>query len=719
MAIKKNFKGTTVVKPGGFSVIDTTLLTNIGLGASGVVAIVGTADGGEPNVVHELSGSQINSAKETFVDGAIAKVLDLLANPSQDARVPSGASKILVYKTNQSTQATKALQNQADTPVDVLDLTSENYGVAENNINVQITAGDVEDSNAVLTGTPGAATYDMSSGTLVVTVNGTAYTYTPLAGDFAVPASATPAEVRDSLNTDARWAADRPVVASLDGNAVVLTLIEDAAFDANQLEYGVMVASGTLQTELDLPATAARGVKGSRIIILKKSGEIETSSDLGTEEKLTIEYTGAGTVAELSVQDFAGVKKLTTTITGGPGGEDLDIELGDQLTVEDLVDLINAETVYTCTSDFFNKETKLAKDELDYYLDLDILNAEAVLYGTLVEIEAYVNDFSELATADYKSNVEGQIDIMASAEFFTGGTKGGAANSHFQAAFDELKGHRVNVVVPLVSADGVGDDTFTVASVNSQCEAHVDFMNGITGKSERQGVVSIDGTKTEVKAAAKALNSQNVSIVFQKPTVLNNLGTLEQMDPYALACILAGTASGTAVGEPATHKLVRAVAMTQDASIDIKEDGVELIEAGVAYVEQTDSGAFRWAIDNTTYSKDDNGVFNRRHVFEAVLYTSYELRTYLETLFTGTKAATGIAEAIKNAAIFRLAQLRDEDILVDGNDDDGTLIPAFRDILVEISGGTAEIQVTITPVPGIDFILITSFVTELTASASA
>jgi len=407
------------------------------------------------------------------------------------------------------------------------------------------------------------------------------------------------------------------------------------------------------------------------------------------------------------------------TVTGGPGSEDLDIELDDNLTVGQLVTLIDAQAVFTCSSTFFNKDAKLAKDELDFYLDLDVLNAEAVLYGVLVEMETYVNDFSDLATADFKSNVEGQVDIMAAAEFFTGAVKGGASNTNFQAGFDELKNHRANLIVPLVSEDGIGDDTFTVASVNSQCEAHVDFMNGISGRSERQGVVSLDGTKTEVKAAAQALNSQNVSLVFQKPTVINNLGSLEEMAPFALACILAGTGAGTPVGEPATHKLVRTVALSQDSTIDIKEDGVELIEAGVAYVEQTDSGTFRWAIDNTTYSKDDNGVFNRRHVFEATLYTSYELRVYLEALFTGTKAATGIAEAIRNAAIFRLAQLRDEDIIVDGNDSEGNLIPAFRDILVEIAGGTATVQVTITPVPGIDFILITSFVTELTASASA
>ena len=78
MTIIRNFRGTRILKPGGYSYIDTSLLTRSNLGASGIVAIVGTAEGGEPNTVYELTGGQIQAAKDTFVDGAIAKVLDLL-----------------------------------------------------------------------------------------------------------------------------------------------------------------------------------------------------------------------------------------------------------------------------------------------------------------------------------------------------------------------------------------------------------------------------------------------------------------------------------------------------------------------------------------------------------------------------------------------------------------------------------------------------------------
>ena len=112
-------------------------------------------------------------------------------------------------------------------------------------------------------------------------------------------------------------------------------------------------------------------------------------------------------------------------------------------------------------------------------------------------------------------------------------------------------------------------------------------------------------------------------------------------------------------------------------------------------------------------------VFNRISINEASNYVAFELRQHLESLFVGTKARTGTAEAIKNAAVSKLEQLRGEDIIVDGNEDDGTIIPAFRNIQVNISGVTCELDVTITPVPGIDFKLQTIYLTSLQASASA
>ena len=120
-----------------------------------------------------------------------------------------------------------------------------------------------------------------------------------------------------------------------------------------------------------------------------------------------------------------------------------------------------------------------------------------------------------------------------------------------------------------------------------------------------------------------------------------------------------------------------------------------------------------------TYSKDSNIVFNRISINEAGNFVAFELRTHLEALFTGTKARTGSATAIKNSAIQKLEQLRGEDIIVDGNESDGTLIPAVRNLIVTNSGVTATLDVTVTRVPGIDFILSTIFLTSLTASASA
>lgn len=717
MSIKINFNGVSILKPGAYSVLNTTLLTDTQLGESGIVAIIGEADGGEPGVLDVISPAGFQAAKIRYKSGPIAKAFELLANPSNDPRTPNGASRVVVYKTNNSTQATKDITNNLTVPGNVFALKSLNYGVDENNINVLISQGSDADENANVIGTVAGPYTLLGSDTIVVNHGGVVYTYTSSLG----AGSFTLTQVVDDINNSGNWAASRPVQASevTVGSSVFIKLTLLDLTDAAKLEYGVMDidATSTMDTILGLVNTAVRGVKGSRIIIENKDNVTNTSTSLGGEEILEIQYTGAGTAAVLEIQDVSGVKTLTTTITGA-ASDGLVIDLTN-VSVEQLVNQINASAVYTCTSDYFNKASVNAAAILDYYNNLDILAMPAVLYNTVVAVVDYINANSQFVGATLVADAIGQIATINSAEFLTGGTKGISTNTNFQNGFDALKGVRVNIVVPLVSKDGENGSTYTIDSVNAQADAHCNFMSSTLGKSERNCYVSKTGDKDVVKAAARALNSRHTSMVAQKVTALDEFGNLIQHEEYALACLCAGLQSGSEVGEPITYKLLRIFALAQDASFDPRIDFDEMIEAGITLAEQTDAGTFRIILGNTTYSKDGNIVFNRISINEAANYVAFELRQHLESLFVGTKARTGTAEAIKNAAVSKLEQLRTEDIIVDGNEEDGTIIPAFRNIQVQISGVTCQLDVTITPVPGIDFKLQTIYLTSLQASASA
>lgn len=719
MSIKINFNGQTILKPASYSVLDTSLLTTPTLGDSGIVGIIGEADAGEPGVLDIISPSNFQAAKIRYKSGPIAKVLNLLANPSKNNPGINGASRVVIYKTNNSTKATKTLQNILDTPASQIVLSSLNYGVDENNINVKIAQGDTPDENANITSTIEGPYTLSGSDTLVVSHGGTDYTYTSSLG----AGSQTLTDIIDDLNDASNWSASKPITAekvevgSAEFIKLTLTNIDDDA----RLEYGVMNidASSDLDTILGFSNDPVRGVKGNRILTENKGSITNISGSIGGVEMLTIEYTGSGTAAELSIQNVSGVKTLTTTITSGAASETLSIALDENITLKQLVEQINANAGFTCSTTFFNQAGVLAKDVLDFYDGIDIKTMAATLYNTVHALVDYINQSSQFFSATVTADAIGQIATIADAEFLTGGTKGSSSNSSFQAGFDAMQNVRINTVVPLVSKDGISPSTYTVDSVNAQAEAHCALMCSILGKSERNTFLSKSGTKDVVKAAAQALNSRHAALVGQKITALNEQGTLEQFEEYGLACILAGIQSGSPVGEPSTYKQINVVALSQDASWDPKTDYDEMIEAGVCFAEQTDSGFFRIVVGNTTYSIDQNPVFNRVHVNEAANYVAYELRQHLENLFVGQKARTGTASAIVNAAKAKLEQLRLEDIIVDGNDENGEIIKAYRNIAVSISGGTASLDVTVTPVPGVDFILNTIYLANLQASANA
>ena len=138
------------------------------------------------------------------------------------------------------------------------------------------------------------------------------------------------------------------------------------------------------------------------------------------------------------------------------------------------------------------------------------------------------------------------------------------------------------------------------------------------------------------------------------------------------------------------------------------------IDAGVTVLQPIDSGGFRIQLGNTTYGVDPNFVWNRVSVAEAGGFVAYDLRFNLEAVYTGTKARTGTAEAVANFVINRMTTYLNEDIIV-GDDLNDNL--GFKNLRVEVQGNTVIINVSITPVQGIDFILPTIYLADIRQSA--
>ena len=715
MAITKTFNGATILDPGAYTKIIVQNLNGFPLLPTGVVGIIGEAAGGQPGVLDILTGSNIQSAVARYKSGPIADALGLLVNGSKDTRIPNGASTVVVFKTNPSTQATGSALNTAPSGATaIVNLSSDNYGSAENQDSFSVSQGHLVGQNATILGTV-AGPYTMTTGgTLIVIVNGVTYTYTS-----TLTGSQTITAVLADLNNSGHWAPSKPVIASADAVTGFIDLtVDSTALPAAFRDYGWIDInpSSTLDVQLGLTGTA-RGFHGSRVVSFSQGLTHEQMLDTGGVEQISILYTGSGTAAVLSIQDTSGingVKTLTTTCTGATA-DNLSIIIQDAngnptLTLAQLVAQINFSGKYTAS--VVGPNPLMNANRLDYYLNLNILTVAANLRADVQAIVDNINSISQLVSAVKVSNVVGTLGVTSTAQFLTGAIDGVSTNSLFAAGFTAFEEERINVVVPLISKD-IG--SLSIDSINALAEAHAAWGWSTTGRSERSCFVSKLTNKAGLIAAAQTLNSGYVSIFGQSVQVLNATSTLVNQDPWAFACVAASLRAGAEVGEPLTAKVINVNNLfVADGSWNPRVDYNDMIAGGVTIGKPLDGGGFKIDLGNTTYGVDPNFVWNRESVVQAAGYVAYDLRYNLDLTFTGTKAKTGSAEAIANFIVARMQQYLAADIIV-GDDDNKQL--GYKNLNVDIQGDTALINICITPVQGIDFILPTIYLADIQQSA--
>lgn len=485
--------------------------------------------------------------------------------------------------------------------------------------------------------------------------------------------------------------------ASSQASLVLENAAPDDLFNITSRNYGEDENLISIKVEAGVSSVNAR------IITVQKGAVSEVLSENAYAALLVIEYTGAGTAADLTIS----ATTLSTAVTGA-APDNLSITLAGK-TIQQLCDLIDAHAAYTCTTAFALASSKSAADLDPITTPVDIKAAPATLRGQQKELLDIINSESQLVSASREAGVEGTIAV-SSKQFLSGAVRGASTNTLFQAAFDALLATRCNTIVPLVSQDasdlissGETDpaSTFTVDAVNLQALTHCILASNTKNRSERNTYVSKKDSFANAQAASLALNHERASMLFQDVEVLGADGNLKFLDPWAAACILAGIQSGTPVGTPATFKGINANGIRHE-DYNSKTQIDLAIANGLLPLENVDSGGIRVVVQNATYSKDANFVYNRPSVLAAADNVAFNLRANLESIFVGEKARTGSAEAIKNAVISVMSTFLQNEIIV-GDDTNNGL--GWKDLRVTINGNVAVVEITITPVQGIDFVL--------------
>lgn len=441
----------------------------------------------------------------------------------------------------------------------------------------------------------------------------------------------------------------------------------------------------------------------------------ETSPALGATPDFLIQYTGAGSAATMTISGTT----LTTTVTGAVS-DNLTLPFATYPTVNDLLNAIKLNPNYAITAVSGNPYS-LASTALDWQSAVAIKSAAVPVTTKSYRIFTWINTNSTLVSAVAAGSFSGVVpDDDTAAVAFTGGARGISANSNWQAAFDLLGQVRANQTVPLISYDltsqGFGS-TATMASVLAASDAHAAFYSSTQGKNECENYVGVKGTKSAVIAMATTLQSPHTVFTSQRITRQDSQGNTVLFDEWAQAVILAGGRAGSVLGEPLTYKTLRCDAVTQDASWNPQNDGADMINAGIAFAFATPTKGIRFDRIITSYTKLDNAAYAEESIVVGWKLVSHDLRAGLEDTFTGTKGSPITVRAIYDATANLLEQFRQQGQIVDSILPDGTQLRAYRNIAVSLLGDQVSVSATISPVPGINFILNTLFLVPASIAA--
>lgn len=412
------------------------------------------------------------------------------------------------------------------------------------------------------------------------------------------------------------------------------------------------------------------GTTGKKVtIVFEDNTEI---FDNLTKSSFSIQYTGLGTAATMTINTAAATHMLTTACTGAVA-DNLNLDLNTFPTVQAIVDAINATGKYTATVLTTNRQDPSL--QMDNVTTQDILTS---VYTAKSDLQAIIDGINKTSGYVVASRVIDAAAVPANAgyTYLTGAVNGLSSNSDWQSAFDLLKTMDIDIVVSLSSS----------ASIQAMGDAHVQYMSGPNGKSERrhfaggalQSWVSESDRTTAVTAlisAGKALNSDR--------TILTGLGC-KQYDPngiiklypaYITACMYAGIAAGASVVEPLTRKYLNCLGL----EVDLRDTEInDLIEAGVAVPTPDNVQGAGYVVSRqvTTWGQDADLYRIEFSVGRGADYVASEVRKRHDLIIgkpgsegmdtTLINLTNGVLEAAKRAELIRSYDPKQTQLRVEG-----------------------------------------------------
>ena len=688
MAITRSFGGQTLLKPGAYSVSRVDNAQSLSVGDNDTIMLIGEATNGtSSNSVNGEGTSRVfNSANvqsliDYYVSGDIVDAALAAVRPSLTAGV-SGPGQFVVYKTNVGVNASQTITIQTGlSTVDPEVGTILRFEVPVNASGEKANVDLVFGSDIVFP-IGGYGTVDD-----VAAAVGVAIDASPALSNFFT-AEVTAANIAlSTVKQGNQFNTIRSFIINADGTVGNYALVSGGQYPADgsgiAFSGGTSNLGGTTTGQLNESFADAFNFDPNVIVPLWSNA----TSGEGSKAVGSVTFTGAADEA----------KNLDFSITNDEGTAAIEtLSIPDTTAASAIAALLNTAIAAI-----------IAVDSNSIFNDYTFSDS-----GGVLNIEAREN------SSRFNGTITASFDLGSSPTI----------------TFSQLTGGTIGAIPPGNPNAGTRFEFIDAQLAATQLQSHLIQRSSTSVRKEAQGMIggrfadwraSFDANATGGSDGFNGVTSFLIQAFIQDVRVINSLGALEWKAPHILAAMAAGIRLGTTVGEPLTFKFVNAnnVAHHVNTSTGNFSGSVQFkpgfdfniaIQNGITFTELA-SGGSRIVVDNTRYVTDDSFIFNRGSVIEAAQFVAKSSRILLERIFVGNKVSNGAALSLKNVLRNYLIELNTDNIITSSTDAPfGFVEETFT---VSINGNTADIQVEIKPVQGLDFIFINFTLGNITQQA--
>lgn len=322
------------------------------------------------------------------------------------------------------------------------------------------------------------------------------------------------------------------------------------------------------QTSTKVEAPSVSGKK----VTLKYKGVTIIERDNVSISGLSIQYTGAGSAATMTINGTS----LQTTVTGGPGGEDLNLSFTDFETIGELVQYIDGLAGYSATLETVSTR---ASEHLDAVTGQDIATSAYTAKADVQAIIELLNTESQgLVTASLTTGATRALpDNDTGFVFLSGGASSTATTQNWSDVLAYLEKREANCVL------GATGDYAIQQMIKDHC-ARMNSMQVAKYRQTATGALTADSKSTKI-ANGRLLNSADCEYwvtPIKRQDPLNGLATTT-FAPWLMAIQAQGIRYANNITMSLTEKSVNILGVGEKYEV---QDEEEYIAAGCSYIKK-------------------------------------------------------------------------------------------------------------------------------------